>query len=57
MDFNPILCYFSPEILIFQELLIIETPNSTIGFGMPQTLYMYHLSHIDAFFPVKINKM
>ena len=25
--FNPILCYLSPKILIFQELLIIETWN------------------------------
>ena len=27
MIFNPILCYLSPKILIFQELLIIETWN------------------------------
>ena len=27
MLFNTILCYFSPEILIFQGPLIVETPN------------------------------
>ena len=28
-----------------------------IRYDMPQTLYMHHSSHFDAFFPVKINKM
>ena len=27
MVFNPVLCYLSPKILIFQEPLIIETLN------------------------------
>ena len=48
---------FLPEIVIFQELLIAETLKTCgIGFGMPWNLNTCHSSHLDAFFPVKINK-
>ena len=48
--------YLSPQIFIFQELLIIEIQN--LCTCMPWTLNMLHSSHFnDAFSPVKINKM
>ena len=58
MVFNPIFCYVSPKIMIFQEPLITETCNiCSIGFSMPWTLNMHHSSNFNVFFPVKINKM
>ena len=56
MVFNPISCYVSPKIVIFQEPLI-ETQTSATGFGMPSTLNLCHSRNFNAFFPVKINKM
>ena len=58
MVFNPILCYLSPKIVIFQEPLITETSNkwNWIWHAL-NSKYMHHSSHFDAFFPVKINKM
>ena len=50
MVFNTILCYVSPKIVIFQELLIVETQNNT-GFSSinpyihaTQTILMHYSS-------------
>ena len=55
-DLYSILHYFSPHILVFQELPITEAQNQC-HWILHASLYMCHSSHFDAFFPVKINKM
>ena len=51
------LCYLSPKILIFQELLIIETWKKCHWIWHVLNPKYDHSSHFDKFFPVKINKM
>ena len=50
MVFHPILCYLSPKILIFQELLIVETWNLHHWiWHRLKPLNMCHSSHFNAF--------
>ena len=54
MVLNPMFCDVSPKIVIFHELLIVETCNKChwIQHAL-NPKYMHHSSHFNTFFPVK----
>ena len=57
MVLNPIFCYVSPKIVIFHELLIIETLNKCHWIWHALNPKYAPLKQFQCIFPVKINKM
>ena len=52
MVLNPIFYNVSPKIVIFHELLIIETHDQVpLDLAWPQTLNTHHSSNLNAYFP------
>ena len=57
MVFNPILCYVSPKIVIFQEPRIVETHNRCHWIQHALNPKYMPLKQFQWIFPVKINKL
>ena len=57
MVLNPIFCYVSPKIVIFHELLIVETRNKCHWIWHALNPKYVPLKQFQCIFPVKINKM
>ena len=57
MVLNPIFCYVSPKIVIFQEPLIAETCNRCHWIQHALNPTYAPLKQFQCIFPVKINKM